>query len=210
MSTTDVIDTLVGIAPGSPLDELRARRPESRTHAQGSYDALFAPADVSHASIPERAAIATFVASLHRQESAVAHYRARLEGEGDERIAATVLELAASAQELSPVGPYGNFTADNAPESVPGPRFEINDVAASYVLGDRLAAALEHAHLLTLHPRDAAPDDLRRLEDAGWSATGIVTLSQLVAFLAFQLRVVAGLTALQATRAASVTEGAGR
>ena len=50
----------------------------------------------------------------------------------------------------------------------------------------------------------------RRLEDAGWSATGIVTLSQLVAFLAFQLRVVAGLTALQATRAASVTEGAGR
>ncbi|HAM12802.1 MAG TPA: CMD domain protein, partial [Microbacterium sp.] len=76
MSTTDVIDTLAGIAPGSPLDELRARRPESRTHAQGSYDALFAPADVSHASIPERAAIATFVASLHRQESAVAHYRA--------------------------------------------------------------------------------------------------------------------------------------
>ena len=124
MSTTDVIDTLVGIAPGSPLDELRARRPESRTHAQGSYDALFAPADVSHASIPERAAIATFVASLHRQESAVAHYRARLEGEGDERIAATVLELAASAQELSPVGPYGNFTADNAPESVPGPSFD--------------------------------------------------------------------------------------
>ena len=81
MSTTDVIDTLAGIAPGSALDELRARRPESRTHAQGSYDALFAPADASHASVAERAAIATFVASLHRQESAVAHYRALLEGE---------------------------------------------------------------------------------------------------------------------------------
>ena len=41
---TDVIDALVGIAPGSPLDAIRARRPEARTHAQASYAALFAPA----------------------------------------------------------------------------------------------------------------------------------------------------------------------
>ena len=34
--------------------------------------------------------------------------------------------------------------------------------------------------------------------DAGWSADGIVTLSQLVSFLAFQQRVVTGLRALAA------------
>ena len=54
----------------------------------------------------------------------------------------------------------------------------------------------EHAHLLVFHPRDAAPADLQALLDAGWSTTDIVTLSQLVAFLAFQIRVVAGLRVL--------------
>jgi uncharacterized protein YciW len=63
----------------------------------------------------------------------------------------------------------------------------------------RLAAALQHAHLLTLHPRDARPAELQPLLSAGWSATGaIVTLSQLVSFLAFQIRTVAGLKALAA------------
>ena len=65
MPPTDVIDALAGIEPDSALDRLRSRRPESRTHAQGSYDALFAPADTAHASLAERAAVATFVASLH-------------------------------------------------------------------------------------------------------------------------------------------------
>ena len=31
---TDVIDSLVGIAPGSKLDAIRAQRSEARTHAQ--------------------------------------------------------------------------------------------------------------------------------------------------------------------------------
>jgi uncharacterized protein YciW len=41
-----------------------------------------------------------------------------------------------------------------------------------------------------------APPALRALLDAGWSTTDIVTLSQLVAFLSFQIRVAAGLRAL--------------
>jgi CMD domain protein len=75
------------------------------------------------------------------------------------------------------------------------PRYRA-DAATRRTLGPRLAAALEHAHLLVFHPRDAAPADLQALLDAGWSTTEIVTLSQLVAFLAFQIRVVAGLRAL--------------
>ncbi len=37
---------------------------------------------------------------------------------------------------------------------------------------------------------------LQSLLDAGWSTTNIVTLSQLVSFLSYQIRVVAGLGVL--------------
>jgi uncharacterized protein YciW len=66
------------------------------------------------------------------------------------------------------------------------------------VLGERLATALEHTHMLIFHPRDAALPSLQVLLDAGWSTTDIVTLSQIVSFLAFQIRVVVGLRALNA------------
>ena len=54
----DVIDELVGIAPGSALDAIRARRPEARTHAQASYRALFAPESAGGVSAAERFAVA--------------------------------------------------------------------------------------------------------------------------------------------------------
>jgi CMD domain protein len=63
-------------------------------------------------------------------------------------------------------------------------------------LGVRLAAAFEHLHLLVFHPRDAAPAGLQALLDAGWSTDDVVTLSQIAAFLSFQIRVVAGLRIL--------------
>jgi CMD domain protein len=73
------------------------------------------------------------------------------------------------------------------------------DDAGRAVLGSRLAAAFDHAHLLVFRPRDASPAALQSLLDAGWSATSIVTLSQLVSFLAFQIRVITGLRALKAS-----------
>ena len=44
------------------------------------------------------------------------------------------------------------------------------------------------------------PAALQALLDAGWSTTDIVTLSQIAAFLSFQIRVVAGLRALAGRR----------
>src|SRR5205085_2256000 len=111
----DVIDTLASIAPDSPLDAIRANRPQARVHAQATYDSLFKPA---------------------REQ-----------------------------------------------------------------LGARLAAALEHTHMLIFHPRDASPAHLQALIDAGWSTTGIVVISQLVAFLSYQIRVVTGLRVLTARSA---------
>ena len=71
-------------------------------------------------------------------------------------------------------------------------------------LGERLAAALAHAHLLVFRPREAAAAGPRaRCSMRAGATDGIVTLSQLVAFLAFQQRVVAGLRVLAACRAST-------
>jgi CMD domain protein len=93
-------------------------------------------------------------------------------------------------------GPYGRYPAGPlSREDTAGPRYRV-DAATRGPLGPRLAAAFEHAHVLVFHPRDAAPGMLQALLDAGWSTTDIVTLSQVVAFLSFQIRVVAGLRVL--------------
>ena len=80
------------------------------------------------------------------------------------------------------------------------------DGALRTVLGDKLAAAFEQAHLLVFHPRDASPAGLQALLDAGWDNTDIVILSQLVAFLSFQIRVVLGLRTLQAHPATTAAQ----
>jgi CMD domain protein len=93
-------------------------------------------------------------------------------------------------------GPYGSYPPGPLTrEDTAGPVYRA-DAAARRALGARLAAAFEHVHLLVYHPRDAAPAALQALLDAGWSTTDIVTLSQIVAFLSFQIRVVVGLRAL--------------
>jgi alkylhydroperoxidase domain protein/CMD domain protein len=63
-------------------------------------------------------------------------------------------------------------------------------------LPTRLRAVLRHADLLATQPRWARPDHLQALADAGLSATEIVTLSQVIAFVSFQVRLLAGLALL--------------
>jgi CMD domain protein len=190
----DVIDALVGIAPGSPLDAIRARRPQARIHAQATYRALFEPASPGSFTVPERFAVGVFVAGLHRDAAIAGHLAARLVAIGAPSACREAVDAAVAAAETN--GPYGRYPAGPlSREDAAGPRYRA-DAGARRVLGPRLAAAFEHAHLLVFHPRDATPADLQALLDAGWSTTDIVTLSQLVAFLAFQIRVVAGLRVL--------------
>ena len=183
---TDIIDQLAGIEPGSRLDTVRRQRIEARTHAQASYDALFTPVAEAGFPLAERRAVAAFVALLHNQPDCAAHYTAALDHEA---LRAIRFE-AARAQATGPFGNYppGPLTAENRPGKV----FHADPT----LLGPHLAAALTHTHMLLFHPRDAAPAHLQALVDAGWSTPAIVTLSQLVAFLSFQIRVVAGFRAM--------------
>jgi CMD domain protein len=201
-SEDDVIDLLVGVEKGSRLDMIRAQRPEARENAQKSYLALFAPTFPGDVTGQERYAIATFVAGLHREPEIIAFYReglARQSGPSGVSAAAHA-EIAAGRAE----GPYGRYP--EGPLSVEDKSGPIHRVAEEnrQTLGARLSAAFEHAHLLVFRPRDASPADLQSLLDAGWSTASIVTLSQLVAFLSFQIRVIVGLRALAAASKTSV------
>ncbi|NHL68166.1 hypothetical protein EIB72_17445 [Burkholderia ambifaria] len=75
------------------------------------------------------------------------------------------------------------------------------DADAFDALPRRTGAILAHARLLTLSPVDARPSDLDALKSAGLTTPAIVALSQLVAFVAYQLRVAVAAQALQARAA---------
>lgn len=189
---TDAIDHLAGIAPGARLSTIRDGRMQARENAQNSFLALFVPPDTADMTLNERFAVAAFVAALHGDALATAFYAARL----PPGLAAAI---AAEAARGAGKGPYGNYPSPALrAENVPGPEFQVS-AGSHAVLGNRLIAALVHAHMLVFHLRDADAAALQKLLDAGWSTTGIVTFSQLVAFLTFQLRVVAGLRTLAAT-----------
>lgn len=190
----DIIDHLAGIEPGSSLDTIRARRLQARENAQKSYLSLFTPADFRDVAAYHRYAVAAFVAGLHDEPAVATFYLTKLT-DRPELIGA----LKAEIERGKTKGPYGAFP--EGPLSFEDTTGLIYRVAADpkAVLGAKLAAALEHAHLLVFRPRDAAPAAIQALLDAGWSTNGIVTLSQLVAFLSFQVRSVVGLRTLGAS-----------
>jgi CMD domain protein len=196
---TDVIDTLAGIAPGSALDKARNNRLEARKHAQASYDALFKPKDLGGFSLIERFAVATFVAGLSGRPETRDYYTTKLEEAG----APPELRVAVASEVVNghSSGPYGHYP--RGPLTIEDKEGMTYGIGASerHALGPHLSVALEHTHMLVLHPRDAAPPSLQALLDAGWSTTDVVTLSQLVSFLSFQIRVVAGLKAMSARAA---------
>jgi CMD domain protein len=192
----DLIDDLVGIHPDSVLDALRRRRPVAREDAQATYDALIEdPADLIRATAVERIAVGYWVSALSGARALADHYGALL----DSRDPAVRGAIDAALPGATTAGPYGSYPVGPLSiEDEDGLHWTASPDLRD-ALGDRLAAALEHAHLLTFRPRDAGPDALQSLVDAGWSADGVVTVSQLIAFTHFQLRVIAGLTALEET-----------
>jgi uncharacterized protein YciW len=106
-ASSGIIDQLVGIAPGSALDAIRARRPEARANAERSYRELFAPQAAEGLPLRERLAVAAFVARLHRSEPAAGHYAGLLvEETQDSALAAAVAAAAASG---AAHGPYSHF-----------------------------------------------------------------------------------------------------
>ncbi|OLT52018.1 hypothetical protein BJF89_06300 [Corynebacterium sp. CNJ-954] len=200
--STDIIDFLAGIRPGERVAELRRNRMQARTNAQHSFRVLLEAGDDDGDSDggftdTERYVVAAFVAGLHQGRGAA--FYTDLLGDVVER--AVVNAVRESVDAGLTVGPYGTYREpDLAEESVGGPEFTV-DPRVRGVLGQRLAAALEFAHLLVFHPRDCRPERLAPLAWWGWTPRQVVSLAQLISFLCFQLRAAEGLTALKAADA---------
>ena len=58
---------------------------------------------------------------------------------------------------------------------------------------NRVKAILRHTDLVTVDPKEAAQDDISALKSAGITEPDIVRLSELIAFVGYQVRVVKGL-----------------
>ena len=193
----DIIGYFTTTADNSPLDILRDRRPDAKLHAQEAFHALFTPDNPGNVSLTERFALGLFTTTLHQATDLAAFY-----AEGLKKTGASPALLAAvsdTAKDTIHTGPYGAYpTGPLSSEDRPGPVFSTLPGNAS-VLGPRLAAALQHTHMLVLHPRDANADAIQMLFDAGWNEDGIVTLSQLVTFLCYQIRLIHGLRVVAET-----------
>lgn len=219
-AATDIIDLEAGVAPGSTVDALRRRRPHARAQSQAAYTALFGPADGTARPEPpspvdagssvdagfplaHRLAVADFVVRIGTVPVAI--YR--------DRLTTAAPDLAAAIAELAPraaaSGPFGHYPPSAlSAEDTDGLRWAPT-TADTAAVGAKLAAALGHAHLLILRPREASPRALDALARAGWTVDEIVTLSQLVTFLTYQVRVVHALRVLAGTAAAGETASAG-
>ena len=187
--STGLIDAVAGIAPGSALDAARAARPVAREQVEVANAALF-ESDTERIPRRERLLVGAFATSLIDPSGALAARRLAELGAEDRSLVASL--VASAAQE----GPWGSYREPGLVlESRPGEPWRVPDAERDEV-GASLAAVLEHAHLLLLHPRDARAGALARLVEAGWDRPDIVTWSQLVSFVAFQARLAAGLGVL--------------
>ena len=172
--SNDIIDLLAETP--ADLADLRRRRPEAVENAQRSFAALFEPTNptlIEALPVSTRYAVAAFVAGISGAQRAAEFY-ADLLADEDESLVAVVEDAVRAGVSA---GPYagGDFVTfgDNA-----------------------LAVAFDFAHLLTFHPKDASPAAIGHLQEVGYNETAIVSLGQLIAFVAFQLRVVHGVRVL--------------
>ena len=155
--SADLLDTIIGAAPGSSLSQLRAQRPDIVRHTQGSHDVLLSPADPGGLSLAERALVAARVAELSGHANLARHYRRLLAERGD--------------------SPHGE-RLDTIPHS------------------ERLDTILGHMEGVTVAPGTALPAHIEALRAVGLDARDIVALTQIVAFVSYQVRAATGLALL--------------
>jgi uncharacterized protein YciW len=160
----DLIELLLGIAPGDALGTLRRQRPDALRHAEGAFRELLLPAEPGGVSLAERAALALRIAAAERCEPLLLACRALLERAGAAALAT---------------------------------RAEAPDIAGT----DRLAALLRYADRAGTRPREVSQADTDALTALGLTPRDIVAVTQLVAFVPYQVRLIAGLRALQQDQA---------
>ncbi len=155
MTTTDAIDTALGLTAGDALSQLRARRPEFVGGAEAARAAVLHPEDDLGLSPELRLAVA------HRA-AAFADNAALLAG----------------------------YPAPDAPD--------LCDLARGGTPPDAALAALaRHTEMIAATPARASEADLQALRSAGFTVPQIIALSELLAQVCYEMRIVHGLSLLK-------------
>lgn len=154
----DVVMVQAGIKSGSAAHDALLARADVVAMTQATHDAALRPHDPGGLSHAERAALATRIARLNRDDGLAAHYARMMRQAG----------------------------VDAETEKMSDPLF--NGGASS-----QTTAMLAYTDLVAVSPRDTKGDDIEALKAAGIGDADIVRLSELNAFLAYQIRLVAGL-----------------
>ncbi|MFM0667935.1 CMD domain-containing protein [Paraburkholderia sediminicola] len=170
-ASDDFVAQLAGLAPDGATAVLRAFRADATRYTQGSHDALFSK-DVTDLALQERLIAAWYAALLSRADQSAQAYRERL----------LALETADSA----------------ATQALLDAIMEHRELPFETIADKRLAAILAHTEALVLRPAATGQAALSTLQTAGLTTRAIVALAQLVAFVTYQVRVVAALRALEA------------
>jgi uncharacterized protein YciW len=147
-----VIESVVGIPPGSALAGALAARATLMQSSQANDAAILAPHDPGGLPHHQRLALACRIARINGDTRLADHYAAALAAD--------------------PPAFADPAITDGEP---------------------RLAAILRHVDLVTRTPRSATQADIAALQAAGVTQPDIVRLSQLIAFVNYQVRVTAGL-----------------
>jgi uncharacterized protein YciW len=100
-STTDLLNEIVGIPPGSPLAALRGQRPDILRHTQGSHDVLLSPEDPGGLSLAERALVARRVAELSHHPALTRHYQLLLDAQSKPPVGPRTAAILAHAERLA-------------------------------------------------------------------------------------------------------------
>ncbi|RYF24815.1 MAG: carboxymuconolactone decarboxylase, partial [Comamonadaceae bacterium] len=167
-ASLDTIDRIAGLATGSSAYAVRHQRDKVAVATQGCEDALFGPDLPGGLTQAERLAVAHDIAHVSGLPALAAHYRSALQ---------------ALAAPLAPALRTLVETPDAA-------------AAAEQMADTRLQAIVHFARTLATRPAQSDQAALLALPAAGLSVPDTVLLAQLIGFVTYQLRVVAGVAAL--------------
>lgn len=159
----DLLDSLLGIVPGSALHDVRHARAKVVAATQSSQELFFDAQLADGLSLEERLLVAYYACLLTPQPLLAEHYLQQLQG-ADRQL------LHALAED--------NLQAIAEP---------------------RLSAILTFTATLIQAPVEGGRSALLALKAAGLNTLEIVALGQLIAYLSYQVRLTAGLKALQGT-----------
>jgi uncharacterized peroxidase-related enzyme len=168
--SNDFIDRIAGLQSGTPIHGLRHRRDKLAAATQAFHDMYF-DGEIEGLSRVERLLIAWQVSRLTPAPDTAAFFLEGLKAETLDTSLSKVLDRADV-----------------------GGRLEDTDALAD----PRLAAIARFAGILAHRPVDGDRELLMTLPAAGVSTPGVIAAAQLIAYVAWQTRVVAALRALLA------------